>query len=207
MSAKGEGQPVPQISETLQSYSVNLGDVKMPVSELTGGVLILGQTGCGKTQTVINPLAVQFAALGESKSDHFAIVYFGTKGSGHLDFLNSLPPERAKDVVKISSDGPAVRLFLRDNWASQRDLNLAVVDFIEEVAEHVAQAGGSYRHDVFWDRQRKRVLGALCALTTIHSDEDIPASVRELHHADAFVSLLRRLEAFLEYVGTKSSGT
>jgi hypothetical protein len=43
-------------------------------------------------------------------------------------------------------------------------MNLAVVEFVEEVSDHVSQEAGTFRHDVFWDRPRKRVLSTLCAL-------------------------------------------
>lgn len=192
-----------QISESFAGHSIDFAGVKLPLGELAGGVLVLGQTGSGKTQTIINPLAQQISASRENPDEKFAIVYFGTKGSGHLEFVESLD-DRAQDVVRISADGPAVRLFLRNNWSSAEEMNLAVVEFIEEVSDHVSQAAGTYRHDVFWDRQRKRTLGCLCALTPMPAGVHAP-SVSNLHHPDALVALLHRIDAFLDFVGTKSS--
>jgi hypothetical protein len=192
-----------QISESFSDRAIEFAGVKLPLGELAGGVLVLGQTGSGKTQTIINPLARQISELGENAEEKFAVVYFGIKGGGHLEFAESLGA-RAQDVVRISAEGPAVRLFLRDNWSSQEDMNLAVVEFVEEVSDHVSQAAGTFRHDVFWDRQRKRILSTLCALTPTPF-AIATQSASALHHPDALVALLSRLDAFLDFVGKKSS--
>lgn len=192
-----------QISETFADRTVHFAGVELPLAQLAGGVLVLGQTGSGKTQSIVNPLAVEISAFGKGSEDKFAIIYFGLKGAGHLEFAASLT-DRADDVVRISASGPALRLFRRDNWTSEEEMNVAVVEFLEEVSDHVAQAGGAHRHDVFWDRQRRRIFGALCGLRSLH-DAIASECVRDLHHADALVALLHRLDAFLEFVGKKSS--
>lgn len=75
-----------QISDTLSDVAVDLAGVKLPVSTLTGGVLVVGQTGCGKTRSIVNNISRQFAEM-FTKSDkataemrRFSVFYFGLKG-------------------------------------------------------------------------------------------------------------------------------
>ena len=206
-----------QISESLQEHSVSIADVKLPVSELCGGVLFVGQSGSGKT-ALINDLAGQFSRLGGSARECYAIIYFALKGRGHRDFLSALPRNRRKDVIVIGgSDSPAIRLFWAANWACAEELQLATVQFLEEVADHVAGAGDAVRHDPFWDRQRLRILSELARLTPVEAalgsppisdlfrQKDLQPDVRLLHHPDAHVALLARVEAFLQFIADKST--
>lgn len=207
--------PKGQISEALADLSVQLADVTMPVSDLSGGILVVGQTASGKTRSIVNNLAQQFAEMftrsgAIAKRRQFAIIYFGIKGRGHLEFFEALSKTRRKDVVTLSAAGDCrwvMRLFPKGCWTSAEDLHLAVVNFVEEVAEHVARSRATFRHDPFWDRQRVRLLGELARLET---DPDlnllsITPDIEELVHQDALVSLLARAEAFLEFIGEKAN--
>lgn len=99
-----------QVSETLTDLHVRLADVRMPVSDLAGGVLVVGQTSAGKTKSIVNNLARQFAEMfttnAKSIREHrqFAIFYFGLKGRGHAEFIESLSKLRGQDVITVSND-------------------------------------------------------------------------------------------------------
>ena len=162
-----------QIAETLSDISVHLADVRMPVSDLAGGVLVVAQTSAGKTRSIVNNLARQFAKMFTSSAKlireqrQFAIVYLGLKGRGHRDFVESLSKSRSKDVITISTAADClwvVRLFKRSCWGSSEELSLAVVAFLEEVAERVSRSRLAKHHDPFWDRQRLRLLSELARL-------------------------------------------
>lgn len=204
-----------QISDTLADVAVDLAGVKLPVSTLTGAILVVGETGCGKTRSIVNNISRQFAEMfthcGKAAAEkrQFAVFYFALKGRGHAEFISSIPKARRKDVIRISSgkDCPwVVRLFERDSWASADDLHLAVVNFVEGVAAQLSGPTTTGRHDPFWSRQRIRFLSELCRLQPMaaeHFDffaEDMSA----LTHNDALVALLARIEAFLEFIAAKS---
>lgn len=203
-----------QISETLADLKVRLADVEMPVSDLAGEVLVVGQTSAGKTKSVINNLARQFAemfsrcAASLREKRQFGIVYFALKGLGHADFFNSLSERRQEDVVVISNEKHCpwvVRLFKRSCWTSADELHLAVVSFVEEVARRVSNARSAYRHDPFWDRQRIRFISELARLEMRPqcSADSTHSPLSELGHEDALVALLARADAFLEHVTEK----
>jgi hypothetical protein len=203
-----------QISETLTDLHVRLADVRMPVSDLAGGVLVVGQTSAGKTKSIVNNLARQFAEMfttnAKSIREHrqFAIFYFGLKGRGHAEFIGSLSKLRGKDVITVSNDKTCpwvVRLFMKSCWRSREELHLSVVGFVEEVAERVARTRSGYRHDPFWDRQRVLLLSELSRLeiNPFLSRDLINAEVADLVHEDALIALLARAEAFLEFIGEK----
>ncbi|MEY2563573.1 MAG: hypothetical protein QOH88_1766 [Verrucomicrobiota bacterium] len=109
---KNPASETAQIAETLTDLSVHLADVRMPVSDLAGGVLVVGQTSAGKTRSIVNNLARQFAemftrsAKSIREQRQFAMVYLGLKGRGHLDFVESLTKSRRKDVITISNGLP-----------------------------------------------------------------------------------------------------
>ena len=204
-----------QISESLSDIEVDLAGVKLPVSSVTGGMLVVGQTGCGKTRSIINSLSRQFAELftksGKATAEHrrFAVFYFGLKGQGHSEFVASLPKRRRKDVVQISDDKDCpwvVRLFKRECWASVDELHLAVVNYVEEVAEELSGARSSGRHDPFWARQRTRLLSELCRLEVRRPAqvELLPGKLSDLTHDDALVALLSRIEAFFDFIAERS---
>jgi hypothetical protein len=203
-----------QISETLADLSVRLADVEMPVSDLAGGVLVVGQTAAGKTKSIMNNLARQFAemftACGKTVREQrqFAIFYLGLKGLGHAEFFESLSASRREDVVVISHDKHCpwvVRLFKRHCWACTDELQLAVVSFVEEVAQRISRARFAYRHDPFWDRQRVRFVSELARLNLRPDSQPelLESSLSELMHDDALIALLARIDAFLAYVGEK----
>ena len=205
-----------QIAETLSDISVHLADVRMPVSDLAGGVLVVAQTSAGKTRSIVNNLARQFAKMFTSSAKlireqrQFAIVYLGLKGRGHRDFVESLSKSRSKDVITISNaaDCPwVVRLFKRSCWGSSEELSLAVVAFLEEVAERVSRSRLAKHHDPFWDRQRLRLLSELARLelTPFMQRELLESDVSELTHDDALVALLARADAFLEFIAEKAA--
>ncbi len=196
-----------QISETFADLSVNLGGLTLPLDTLCGGILVTGATGSGKTVSVINNFAGQFATLAmEDARRKPAIFYFTVKGAPHRDFIKSLPPARRKDVIHLSASDECswgLGLFPSANWPSQDALESAVPQFIETLAEHLSDAMGATRHDPFWDRQRARILRELASL---HPDRwlsktAILPEVVPLHHEDALVRLLHRLTAFFDHAG------
>ena len=207
-----------QIAETLSDLTVHLADVKMPVSDVAGGVLVVAQTAAGKTRSVVNNLARQlaemFSACGKAirEQRQFALIYLATKGGGHLDFLASLSKPRRKDVITISNaaDCPwVVRLFNRSCWATREELSLAVVAFVEEVAARLSHSRSASRHDPFWDRQRQRLLSELAVLEVrpLLPRELLESDLSELTHDDALVALLARAEAFLQFIGERGDGS
>lgn len=215
---KSASSKTTQIAETLADLSVHLADVKMPVSDMAGGVLVVGQTSAGKTKSIVNNLARQFAemfsacAKGIREQRQFAMIYLAMKGHGHVDFVASLSKRRRGDVITISNapDCPwVIRLFKRSCWATSEELSLAVVGFVEEVAERVAQSRSASRHDPFWDRQRQRLLTELARLEVRPSlqPELLETALSELIHEDGLVALLARAEAFLQFIGEKDDSS
>ncbi len=193
-----------QISETLRPYSLDLGGVKLPLDTLCGGVLVTGATGSGKTVSIVNNLANQFAHLCANDAEHkAALFYFVVKGRPHLDFLKSLPRARRKDVVHLSIDKNdyVVRLFSEDCWASEDSLLAAAPAFLEEFGAHLDDTLGAIRHDPFWDRQRQRILNQLATLRVAGTFSLLgaPDEIKALHHPDALVRLINRLDAFVEH--------
>jgi len=203
-----------QISETLTDLSVELGGLRMPLDTLCGGVLITGATGSGKTVSVINNLARQFATVttGDARRKP-AIFYFTVKGAPHRDFIESLPPARRKDVIHVTASDDCqwgLSLFPSANWPSQDAIESAVPQFVECLADHLSDGMGAIRHDPFWDRQRLRVLRELASLHPADGPHHkvAEADLATLHHPDALASLLHRLNAFLDHTagGQRDSG-
>jgi hypothetical protein len=213
---KGPASETSQIAETLSDLTVHLADVRMSVSDLAGGVLVVAQTAAGKTRSIVNNLARQFADMFSKSAKsireerQFAMFYLGLKGRGHLDFIESLSKGRRKDVITISNTAECpwvLRLFKRSCWSSGEELSLAVVGFVEEVAERVSRSGSAKRHDPFWDRQRVRLLSELARLelAPFLQREQIESELSELTHDDALLALLARADAFLEFIAEKAA--
>ena len=193
-----------QISESLAGRTVELGGVPLPLDTLCGGVLVLGATGSGKTMSVVNALASQFAALCEDIPDERAAVfYFVTKGEPHHDLYRRISEDRQKDVVFLS-DSPdcqhRLELFPETSFRSSETLAAAVPRLLEEVAEHVGDSLGTLRHDVFWAQQRHRVMQTLSALRGTTKQTAAPAKL--WHAPDALRSLLARVDAFLTHTSS-----
>ena len=191
-----------QLSSTLTDISVELGGLRLPVDQLCGGTLVCGMTGSGKTVSVVNPLALQFAALeAANPARKPAIVYFSLKGQPHREFLEALPPKRRKDVVMISHDDDCwLSLFHRPNWRSEEELNGAVVRFIEEFSQHFSDELGVGRHDPYWERQRIRYLNVLAGLKVMKKKPLLPLpNFQALNSDNALERLLARAEAFFDY--------
>jgi len=196
-----------QLSSTLANLSVQLGGLHFPVDQLCGGLLVCGMTGSGKTVSVVNPIAQQFAALkSKNQTRKPAIVYFSLKGRPHEQFLAGLPKERRADVVTISHDSPVwVSLFHRANWRSEAELNGAVVRFVDEFSQHLSDEMSTQRHDVFWERQRLRYAKTLLGLQVNNSSLiNLPPAIRDLNSQDGLKTLLARMDVFFEY-GTSMS--
>jgi hypothetical protein len=101
-------------------------------------------------------------------------------------------------VIRIDGRGTCkfgLSLFPEENWSSLQELNLAVPGFLEEFGEHCWDTLSTGRHDAFWDRQRMRVLSELSALEK--DDSDLFAGP-----GDHMITLLERLDAFIEYLET-----
>jgi len=215
---KNSASETAQIAETLTDLSVHLADVRMPVSDLAGGVLVVGQTSAGKTRSIVNNLARQFAemftrsAKSIREQRQFAMVYLGLKGRGHLDFVESLTKSRRKDVITISNAAACpwvIRLFKRSCWSTSEELSLAVVGFVEEVAERVSGSRSAFHHDPFWDRQRQRLLSELARLEVrpFLKPELLETELSELTNDDGLIALLARTEAFLQFIGERTEGS
>ena len=191
-----------QLSSTLADLSVQLGTLRFPLDQLCGGLLVCGMTGSGKTVSVVNPLAQQFAGLKSKQPTRKpAIVYFSLKGRPHEQFLASLPKERLADVVTISHDSPVwVSLFNRANWRSEAEMNGAVVRFVDEFSQHLNDEMGATRHDLFWERQRLRYAKTLLGLRMNYSPLiSLPPAIRDLNSQDGLKTLLARMDVFFEY--------
>ncbi len=176
-----------QLSSTLADLSVQLGSLRFPLDQLCGGLLVCGMTGSGKTVSVVNPLAQQFAALkSKQQARKPAIVYFSLKGRPHEQFLAGLPKERRADVVTISQESPVwVSLFNRANWRSEAELNGAVVRFVDEFSQHLSDEMTTQRHDVFWERQRLRYAKTLLGLQVKYSPLiSLSPAIRDLNSED-----------------------
>lgn len=197
----------PQLSSTYSDLTVRLGGLTCPVEQLCGGTLVCGMTGSGKTVSIVNPLALQFAALeGKNPARKPAIVYFALKGQPHKQFLEALPPERRKDVITISHEASVwLSLFHRPNWRSAEELNGVVVRFIEEFAQHFSDELGSYRHDPFWERQRLRYMNVLAGLEVADQAKlMLLAQTAALNSEHGLERVLSRVEAFFEHCTTYS---
>jgi hypothetical protein len=192
-----------QISDNFSGMNLDWGELKLSVQSLCGGALVTGSTGSGKTVSVVNPLAAKLASLNSNKAGiKPAIIYFVTKGASHESFIEGLPAGRKKDVIRIDGRqdcGFSLSLFPTRNWSSRDELELAVPAFLEEFSEHCWDALSTVRHDLFWDRQRMRVLSELSALRSIESD--IFTSVS----GDHLKTLLDRLDAFIAHIETPSA--
>jgi hypothetical protein len=190
-----------QLSSTLADLSVELGGLPLPLDQLCGGTLVCGMTGSGKTVSVVNPLALQLAALeAANPARKPAIVYFALKGQPHRQFLEALPPERLDDVVTISHESETwLSLFHAPNWRSDEELNGAVVRFVEEFAQHFSDDLGGGRHDPYWERQRVRYLNTLSGLRTKKNLSPAVPEVQALNSVNALERLLARVAAFLDY--------
>ena len=196
-----------QLSSTLADLSVQLGTLRFPLDRLCGGLLVCGMTGSGKTVSVVNPLAQQFAALkSKQQARKPAIVYFSLKGRPHEQFLAGLPKERRADVVTISHESSVwVSLFNRANWRSEAELNGAVVRFVDEFSQHLSDEMTTQRHDVFWERQRLRYAKTLLGLQVKYSPLiSLSPAIRDLNSEDGLKTLLARMEVFFEYATSMS---
>jgi len=148
--------------------------------------MVTGATGSGKTVSVINRLALQFAGLcAEDRKRQPAIIYFVVKGRPHVDFVRSLPAHRRKDVIEVSLADECqvgIDLFSPETWPSPEALDDAVPAFLEEFATHLSDSIGSQKHDPYWQRQRIRLLTCLSRLRSAVPQESdlIPRNVRRL---------------------------
>jgi len=194
-----------QISESYADLAIDIGGRKIPLPEMCGGVMVTGATGSGKTVSVINRLALQFAGLSaDNRKRQPAIIYFVVKGRPHVDFVRSLPAHRRKDVIEVSLADECqvgIDLFCPETWPSLEALDDAVPAFVEEFATHLSDSIASQRHDPYWQRQRVRVLTCLSRLRSAVPQEQhsIPRDVRWLHAGEPIGRLIARLNAFLEH--------
>ena len=191
-----------QLSSTLSKLNIDLGGLNLPVEQLCGGLLVCGMTGSGKTVSVVNPLATQFALLKDTRpKQKAAIVYFSLKGRPHDQFLAGLSKDRKRDVVMVSHDSPVwVSLFHRPNWRSTAEVNGATVRFVEEFSQHLGDELNSRRHDLFWERQRIRYMHALLDLEVKFSALlRLNSALQALDSEDVLETLRARMEIFFEY--------
>jgi len=194
-----------QIAEEHADLHVNLGGIDLPLDQLAGGVLVVGTTGSGKTRSVINPLARAYATVTSDPERKPAIFYFGIKGRGHEEFVAALPIDRQADVIRISGDSLlGINLFPEEYWAAS-DLAAAVPRYLEEVSAHIGDELSTARHDLYWDRQRLRVLNDLSALRAAGSVGVILGgrAALPLHCEDHLRALLARVDAFLRHTETE----
>lgn len=205
---------VTQISAGLSGRSVSLHGVSLPLESLCGGNFIVGATGSGKSETVVEPLALALAKdRMDSPAERSAIVFFGAKGSGHKRFLEKLPKERTGHVIRISADSKNFfALFHSRHWKGSRE-RIAVVPFILELTRHAANcADESGNHKSFFEGTLENALATLSEAAVQRGfdwkqlAQNDPSASR-LFHADALTALVRRIEAAVHYVAVKANQT
>jgi hypothetical protein len=152
-----------QISEEHADLCAKIGAIPLPLDQIAGGMLVVGATGCGKSRSVINPIALSYAVATSDPTRKPAIIYFATKGKSHEEYVASLPPARQADVIRLTAVDQGINFFGEMHWPSESDLAAAVPRFVEDVNAHLSDELGTTRHDVFWERQRVRVLNELAA--------------------------------------------
>lgn len=195
-----------QFSEDHADLCASLGGISLPLDQIAGGVLVVGTTGSGKTRSVINPLATAYATVTDSLERKPAVIYFAIKGKGHEEFIASLPPSRQADVVRISGNGESgINFFPEEHWTSETDLVVAVPRFCEEVNAHVSDELSAVRHDLYWERQRVRVLNELASLRPSGARGIFAGGLAALplHCGDRLRALLARVDAFIRHAETE----
>jgi hypothetical protein len=191
-----------QISEEHSDLSANIGTIALPFDQIAGGMLVVGATGCGKSRSVINPVALSYAVATSDPARKPAIVYFATKGKGHEEYVASLPPERQADVIRLTAESQGINLFAEEHWPSESDLAAAVPRFIEDVNAHLSDELGAVKFDLYWERQRIRVLTELAACRPAGAAGIFRGgqAALPLHCGDRLRALLARVDAFIQHV-------
>lgn len=174
-----------------------IAGLDISLEDLSTGTLIVGDTGSGKTSSLINPIAASLAGA-RSKP---AVFYFNIKGSGARDFIASLPRERRRDVVQFTNaptDTNRLELFPWNSWPNGRELGSTVIEHVKEAARHAAgtsdQAGS---HKIYWDAQRDDILQTLIQ---VGSKPRVPGG--RFMCPSAHQTLMRRIEGFRRHMQT-----
>lgn len=191
-----------QISEDHADLSVKIGTLALPFDQIAGGMLVVGATGCGKSRSVINPVALSYATATSDPARKPAIIYFATKGKSHEEFVASLPKERQADVIRLTAVDQGINLFAEEHWPSESDLAAAVPRFAEDVNTHLSDELGAVKFDLYWERQRIRVLTELAACRPAGSAGIFRGgkTALPLHCNDRLRALLARVDAFIAHV-------